>query len=90
MSTGTIISLIGLVVVLLGYFAQAVRIDSKVADLVKWREEVDRHMRDRDIHLDPKRDDHRWEELQIRLDKLERKLDGLIQFEKRRGDSGNA
>lgn len=90
MSTGTIISLIGLVVVLLGYFAQAVRIDSKVNDLAKWREKVDHHLDDREIHLDPKRDEQRWQELQAKLNNMERKLDGLIQFEKRRGDSGNA
>lgn len=90
MSTGTIISLIGLVVVLLGYFAQAVRVDGKVADLAKWREKVDAHMEDREIHLDPRRDEQRWNDLATKLDKMERKLDGLIQLEKRRGDSGNA
>lgn len=90
MSTGTIISLTGLVVVLLGYFAKAVVTDSKVSDLVKWREGIERHVADRDIHLDPRRDEQRWDELQTRLDKFERKLDELIRFEKRRGDSGNA
>ena len=38
--------------------------------------ELEQHERDTSIHIDPRRDDQRWNDLLNRLERIERKLDG--------------
>lgn len=96
MSTQAIISLVTLTVILLTNFAIVVRMYVRVGDYEKWREVVDRHVNDRDVHLDPRRDTERWSELTKRLDKMDKKIDNLLTLErennvrKSKGDSEDA
>lgn len=95
MSTTSIASLVGGIVLLLSNFALLVRMYIRVGDYERWRETIDAHVRDTEIHLDPRRDERRWEDLTKRLDKMDRKIDNLLTLEKgnikrSKGDSDDA
>lgn len=75
------ITIIAGAVALLGQFALLVRAYIRVNDLIEWQKEVKAHLVDRTIHLDPVRDEHRWIELAKRLDKIDKRLDQLVQLE---------
>lgn len=95
MPSSTLIALISLGVVILTNFAYFVKQSVKVSDLVQWREIVDRHLIDSDRHIDPKRDDKRWLDLEKRLDKIDKKVDNLLTLERdnikrNKGDSEDA
>lgn len=77
-------------VMLLGLFYGFVKTFSKVEDLLKWKEQkVDPHLENRSVHLDPARDEKRWDDLTKRLDKLEKKLDRVIELENRPRKQGD-
>ena len=82
MSATEIVSLVWGIGVLLGNFAYLVKMHIRVGDYEKWREGVDRHINDRDVHIDPRRDTERWAELTKRLDKMDKKLDSVLTLEK--------
>lgn len=95
MSTQIILSLVSVTVILLTNFALVVRMYVRVGDYEKWRETVDRHITDREVHLDPRRDTERWSELTKRLDKMDKKIDNLLTLEREnikryKGDSEDA
>lgn len=96
MSTQVLLSLVSVTVILLTNFALVVRMYVRVGDYEKWRETVDKHISDRDVHLDPRRDTERWSELTKRLDKMDKKIDNLLTLErennvrKSKGDSEDA
>jgi len=59
-----------------------VRVKVKVDDLLMWqKDEVSPHIRSTTLHLDPVRDEQRWNKLEQRLDQMNKKLDNLIMFE---------
>jgi len=76
-------------VTLLGQFALLVRAYVKVNDLLEWQKTVMAHMHDRSTHLDPSRDGERWMELTKRLDKMEKKLDQIVQHELKYRNKGD-
>lgn len=96
MSTQVLLSLVSVTVILLTNFAMVVRMYVRVGDYEKWREAVDRHVSDREVHIDPRRDTERWSELTKRLDKMDKKIDNLLTLErennvrKSKGDSEDA
>lgn len=96
MSTQVLLSLVSVTVILLTNFALVVRMYVRVGDYEKWRETVDKHISDREVHLDPRRDTERWSELTKRLDKMDKKIDNLLTLERannvrnNKGDSEDA
>jgi len=73
----------------LGNFAILVKMYVTVTELGLWREKkVDPHIADTEKHLDARRDNWRMDELQRRLERMERKLDTVLAFEaKKKGDT---
>ena len=77
-------------------FAILVRMNVKTSDLIIWQAKVDIHLADTQKHLDPHRDETRWQDLIKRMDRFEKKLDNLLAVESsfnakiKRGDSDDA
>lgn len=95
MSAALIISLVSIVVVLLTNFAIVVRDHYKVLELAEWKKDVEKHLVDTDRHIDPRRDSEWRADLIKRMDKMDKKLDNILSFErdnisKRKGDSDDA
>lgn len=82
-----LISLITFCVVVLTNFALLVKMHVKLQDLLVWQQRVDSHLVDTSRHLDPSRDDRRWDEVQRRLESLERKVDRVLTLETKRRDT---
>jgi len=95
MSTN-IVGWIMLAIVILSNFAIIVKMYVKVTDFEIWKAKVDLHIDNRQIHLDPVRDEQRWNDLTRRMDRMEKKLDNLSVSEKtiisklNKGDSEDA
>lgn len=93
MDSGTWLGIIALGMTVAGNFAILVRMYVKVQEFDLWKSTVERHISDRECHLDPKRDGWRWDGLEKRLERVERKLDTVIELERRsklKGDSDDA
>ena len=48
---------------------------SSALQIAELKLRLDRHMSDTSIHIDPRRDDQRWQDLTARLQRIEAKLD---------------
>ncbi len=61
----------------------------ELVSLVTWRNnKVDPHISDGEKHLDQRRDGWRMDELQRRLERMEKKLDAVLAFEaKKKGET---
>lgn len=91
-----IIGWIMLAIAILSNFAIIVKMYVKVTDFEIWRAKVDLHLDNRQIHLDPVRDEQRWNDLRKQVDRMEKKLDNLSASERtiisklNKGDSEDA
>ena len=74
-------------VLFLSNFAWLVRMYVKLEDLLKWKDDVEKHLKDITIHIDPRRDEEKWKSLYRTLDKMDQKLDSIYLLE--RGSQGN-
>lgn len=96
MISNNVIGWIMLAIVILSNFAIIVRMYVKVTDFEIWKAKMDHHLEDRQIHLDPIRDEQRWNDLTRRMDRMEKKLDNLSVSERtiisklNKGDSEDA
>jgi hypothetical protein len=91
-----IVGWIMLAIVILSNFAIIVKMYVKVTDFEIWKAKVELHLDNRQVHLDPIRDEQRWGDLTKRMDRMEKKLDNLSASERaiisklNKGDSEDA
>jgi len=79
-------------VLFLSNFAWLVRMYVKLEDLLKWKDDVEKHLKDITIHIDPRRDEEKWKSLYRTLDKIDQKLDNIYLLERgdRKSNKGDA
>ena len=69
-------TLILILTLLCGLIVQWTRMEISVSDLRTLKAEYNSHKNDTRLHVDPERDERRWQELLDRLSRIEDKIDG--------------
>ena len=72
---GNLTFAVTVIIMLTGLFAQWTILQTKVDLVDSLADQMEEHQRDALRHVDPIRDERRWQDLQYRLQRIEDKLD---------------